>query len=105
MDQNPTKFISSEHLAKPETIGNALEQRFPTFLCSRTPQQLIKNWRTNEQQCPTVYLRSPQLWRINKAIRHIFMTEKIASPISNILKFFDKFLHPGPSLFIVSCCF
>ncbi len=24
------------------------------------------------QRCPTLLLRSPQLWRINKAIRHIF---------------------------------
>jgi len=25
-----------------------------------------------DQRCPTVFLCSPQLWRINKAVRHIF---------------------------------
>ena len=56
-----------------------------------------------KQRCPTIFLRSPQLWRINKAIRHIFAKPSLVTNMSVFL-YFHILSHLFSQYFVVSKC-
>ena len=59
---------------------------------------------TSVARCPTIFLRLPQLWRINKAICHIFAKPSLVTNMPKFFLYFHILSHLFSQYFVVSKC-